>query len=88
MKKTGDDYISANEAQYNPEREREREREAAKISTLSTVELEKYYHLTGKDLRHKSGVVGKSKFEYSQLNKCFNKGSEKKDKKERLLKRF
>ena len=43
------------------------DREAAKMSALSSKELDKYEYLTGKDLRYKPGVVEKSKFEYSPL---------------------
>ena len=39
-----DDKIKANKAQYDLDRE------AAKISALSSVELEKYEYLTGEDL--------------------------------------
>ena len=43
------------------------DREAAKISALSSKELDKYEYLTGEDLRYKPGVVEKSKFEYCPL---------------------
>ena len=42
--KTLDDKIKANQAQYNLDRE------AAKMSALSSGELEKYEYLTGEDL--------------------------------------
>ena len=42
--------------------------------------------MTGEDLWYKPGVVEKAKFEYSALAKVFNKGLEKEDKKEELLK--
>ena len=64
------------------------DREAAKLSALSSGELEKYEYLTGKDLGYKPGVVEKAKFEYSPLGKVFNKGRDESDKKEGLLKRL
>ena len=75
------DEIKANKAQYDLDRE------AAKISALSSGELEKSEHLTGEDLGYKPDVVQKAKFEYSPLGKVFNKGLDESDKKERLLKR-
>ena len=44
--------------------------------------------MTGEDLNHKPSTVEQAKFDYSPLNKFFNKGLEEKDKKERLLKRL
>ena len=63
-----DDKIKANKAQY------EIDTEAAKISALSSGELEKYEYLTGEDLGYKSDVIQKAKLEYSPLGKVFNKG--------------
>ena len=60
-----DDKIKANKAQYDLDKE------AAKISALSSGELEKYDYLTGEDLGYKPGVVEKAKFEYSSLGKVF-----------------
>ena len=77
-----DDKIKANKAQYDLDRE------AAKISALSSGELEKYEYLTGEDLGYKPDVVQKAKFEYSPLGKVFNKGLDESDKKEALLKRL
>ena len=54
-----DDKIKANKAQYSLHRE------AAKISTLSSRELEKYEYLTGEDLGYKPDVIRKANFEYS-----------------------
>ena len=48
-----DDKIKANQAQYNLDRE------AAKMSALSSGELDKYEYLTGEDLRYKPGVFKK-----------------------------
>ena len=74
--------IRANKAQYDLDRE------AAKISALSSGELERYEYLSGEDLRYKPDVVQKAKFEYSPLGKVFNKGLDKNDKKDGLLKRL
>ena len=77
--------IKENQAQYDLDRE------AAKISALSSKELDKYEYLTGEDLGYKPGVdeylvAEQAKFEYSLLGKVFNKGLEKENKKEGLLK--
>ena len=64
------------------------DREAAKISALSSDELENYEYLTGEDLGYKPDAIQKAKFEYSPLGKVFNKGLDESDKKERLLKRL
>ena len=77
-----DDKIKANQAQYDLDRE------AAKISALSSGELEKYEYFAGEDLGHKPDVIQKAKFEYSPLGKVFNKGLDESDKKEGLLKRL
>ena len=53
-----DDKMKANQAQYDLDRE------AAKISALSSGELEKYEYLTGEDLGYKPDVIQKTKFEY------------------------
>ena len=50
-----DDKIKTNKAQYDLNRE------AAKISALSSGELEKYEYLTGEDLRYKPDVIQKAK---------------------------
>ena len=71
-----DDKIKANKAQYDLDRE------AAKISALSSGELEKHQHLTGEDLGYKPDVIQKEKFEYSPLGKVFNKGLDESYKKE------
>ena len=72
-----DNKIKANKVQYDLDRE------AAKISALSSGELEKYEYLSGEDLGYKPDVIQKAKFEYSPLGKVFNKGldesGEKKD---------
>ena len=49
--------------------------------------LDKYEYLTGEDLNYKPITVEQAKFNYSLLNKRFNKGLEE-DKNEGLLKRL
>ena len=71
-----DDKFKANKAQYDLDRE------AAKLSALSSSELEKYEYLTGPDL------IQKAKFQYSPPTKVLNKGLGESDKKEGLLKRL
>ena len=72
----------SNKAQYDLDKE------AAKISALSSSELEKNVFLTGEDLGYKPDAIQKAKFEYSPLGKVFNKGLDESDKKEGLLKRL
>ena len=74
--------IKQNESQYDLDRE------AAKISALSSNNLDKYEYLTGEDLGLKPSTVDQAKFEYSPLGKVFNKGLSEEDKKEGLLKRL
>ena len=74
--------IKQNEAQYDLDRE------AAKISALSSNNLDKYEYLTGEDLGLKPSTVEHAKFEYSPLGKIFNKDRSKEDKKEGILKRL
>ena len=74
--------IKQNEAQYDLDRE------AAKISALSSNNLDKYEYLTGEDLGLKPSTVEQAKFEYSPLGKIFNKGLSEEDKKEGILKRL
>ena len=71
-----------NEAQYNLDRK------AAKISALSSNNLDKYEYLTGEDLGLKPNTIEQARFEYSPLGKIFNKGLDKDDKKEGLFKRL
>ena len=78
-----DRKVMQNEAQYDLHRK------AAKISGLSSNNLDKYEYLTGEDLGLKPSTVEKAKFEYSPLGKIFSKGLDKdEDKKEGLLKRL
>ena len=77
-----DGKIKGNQVQYDLNRE------APKISALSSKELDKYKYLTGEDLGYKPGVLEQAKFEYLPLGKVFNKGLEKVDKTDRLVKRL
>ena len=74
--------IKQNEAQYDLDRK------AAKISTLSSNNLDKYEYLTGEDLGLKPSSVEQAKFEYSWLGKIFNKGLDEEDKKGGLFKKL
>ena len=71
-----------NEVQYDFDRK------AAKISALSSNNLDKYEYLTGEDLGLTPNSGEKAKFEYSLLGKIFNKGLDKNDQKGGLLKRL
>ena len=77
-----DRKIMQNEAQYDLDRK------AAKISALSSNNLDKYEYLTGEDLGLKPSIVERTKFEYSPLGKIFNKELSEDDKKEELFKRL
>ena len=72
-----------NEAQYDLERK------AAKISALSSNNLDKYEYLTGEYLSLKPRkIIEKARFEYSPFSKIFNKGLSEDDKEEGLFKRL
>ena len=71
-----------NEPQYDLDRK------AAKISAYSSNNLDKYEYLTGEELGLKPSTVEKAKFEYSPLDKIFNKGLDKDGQKEGLFKRL
>ena len=71
-----------NEAQYDLDRK------AAKMSALSSNNLDKYECLTVEDLGLKPSTVEQAKFEYSPLGKIFNKGLSEDNKKEGLFKRL
>ena len=77
-----DRKIMQNEAQYDLDRK------AAKISALSSNNLDKYEYLTDEDLGLKPSTVEQAKFEYSPLGKIFNKELDKDDQKEGLFKRL
>ena len=74
--------IMKNEAQYDLDRK------AAKISALSSNNLDKHEYLTGEDLGLKPSTIELAKFEYSPLGKIFNKGLDKDNKKEGFFKRL
>ena len=61
------------------------DRKAAKISALSSNNLDKYKYLTGEDLGLKPSPIERTKFEYSPLGKIFNKGLDKDDQKKDCL---
>ena len=67
-----DDKIRANKAQYDLDRE------AAKISALSSGELETYEYLTGEDLEYKPKVLEKVKFQYSPLREALKNNAKTK----------
>ena len=75
-----DDKIKENEAQF------ELDREAAKISALSSKELDRYEYLTGEDLGYKPDVIQRAKFEYSPLGEAFNKVFKKDNKNKKVIK--
>ena len=77
-----DRKIMQNEVQYDLDRK------AAKISALSSNNLDKYEYLTSEDLGLTPNSGEKAKFEYSLLGKIFNKGLDKNDQKGGLLKRL
>ena len=74
--------IMQNEAQYDLDRK------AAKISALSSNNLDKYEYLTGEDLGLKPSTIEQAKFEYSPLGKTFDKRLDKDNKKEGMFKRL
>ena len=72
--------IMQNEAQYDLDRK------AAKISALSSNNLDKYEYLTGEDLGLKPSTVEQARFDYSPLSKFLNKGLKEEEKEEGALK--
>ena len=60
--------IMQNEPQYDLDRK------TAKISALSSNNLDKYEYLTAEDLGLKPSTIEQAKFEYSPLGKIFNRG--------------
>ena len=72
--------IKQNVSQYDLDRE------AARISPLSSNNLDKYELLTGEDLNLKPSTVEQAKFEYSSLGRIFNKGLSDEDKRKDSLK--
>ena len=63
------------------------DRKAAKISALSSNNLDKYEYLTGEVLGYKPSIVRQAKFQDPRLGKISNKGLDKDDQKEGLFKR-
>ena len=55
---------------------------------MSSNNLDKYEYLTGEDLGLKPNTIEQARFEYSSLGKIFNKGLDKDDQREGLLKRL
>ena len=55
------------------------DKKTAKISALSSNNLEKYEYLTGEDLGLKPSTIEHAKFEYFPLGKIFNKRLHKDD---------
>ena len=49
-------------------------RKAAKISALSSNNLDKYENLTGEDLDLKPSTAEQAKFDYYPLGRVFNRG--------------
>ena len=84
--KIPEDKIKGNKAQH--ELDKKKLKKTAKISALSSGQLEKYEYLTGKDLGYKPDVIQKAKFEYSPLGRIFSKGLDENNKKEGLLQRL
>ena len=70
-----------NEAQYDLDRK------PARISALSSNNLDKYEYLTGEDLGLTPSTVKQERFEYSPLDRVFDRILKDEDKKEGLLKR-
>ena len=62
-----DRKIMQNEAQYDLDRK------AARISALSSNNLDKYEYLAGEDLGLKPSTVEQAKFKYSPLGMSLNK---------------
>ena len=82
-----DRKIKQNPAQYDLDK-KPSALASAKTSALSSGILDKYQYVTGEDLNYKPCAIDQAKFDNSQLNIFFSKGSKKGDKKEGLLKRL
>ena len=74
-----DDKIKANQAQYDIDID------AAKISALSSKELDKYEYLTSEDLENKPGEAERAKFGYSSLEEVLS--DENKNKTDKIVKK-
>ena len=57
------------------------DRKAAKMSWLSSKNLPKYEHLTGKDLGYEPSALEQARFDYPPLDTIFSKGLNEEDKK-------
>ena len=57
----------------------------AKISELSSKELDKYENITDEDLGYKPGVVGKVKLEYSPFGEALNHTKNKTNKRDKVV---
>ena len=77
-----DRKIMQNEAQYDLDRK------AAKISALSSNNLDKYEYLPGEDLSLKPSTAEQAKFGYSSQSKIFNKGLGKDKAKKKLFEKI
>ena len=77
-----DKTVLQNEAQYDLDRK------TAKISALSSNNLDKYEYLTSDELGLKPNTIEQARFEYSLLGKMLNKGLDKDDKTEGYFKRL
>ena len=64
------------------------DRKVAKISALSSNNLDKYEYLSCENLGLEPSTIEQATFEYSPLGKIFNKGLEINDQKEELFKRL
>ena len=62
-----DRKIKQKEVQYDLDKK------AAKISPLTSNNLDKYEYLTGEDLGYRLSAIEQARFEYSPLGKIFNK---------------
>ena len=76
------DKIRSNKAQY------ELDRQNAKLSALSSGELDRYEYLTGEDLGYKPDRVQEARFEYFPLGQVLNKGLDVAEKQGGLLERL
>ena len=74
--------IMKNEAQHDLDRK------AAKMSALSSNNLDKYEYLKGEDLGLKPSTIEQAKFEYYSFGKTFIKELSEDDKNEGLFKRL
>ena len=75
-----DDKIQSNKAQHDLDGE------AAKISALSSEDLEKYEYLTGEELGYTPDVIQRAKFQHYSLGEGFNKVFKKNDKIKKVIK--